>query len=75
MRRRFDLSALFAGVLFAVVGLLFVLDQTGHIRLELGVLWPIGLIVIGMGTVADGALSARRTDTSGPSGPSGPSER
>jgi hypothetical protein len=55
MNRRVDLLALFSGVLFIIVGTLFLLDQKGTIQLDTAVLAPISLIVIGIGA----ALNSR----------------
>ena len=55
MNRKIDLLALFSGILFMMVGTLFLLDQRGSIDLDPAVLAPISLIVIGIGT----ALNSR----------------
>ena len=49
MNRKIDLLALFAGLLFMVVGALFLLDQRGSINLDPAVVAPVSLIVIGIG--------------------------
>ncbi len=49
MNRKIDLLALFSGLLFMIVGVLFLLDQRGSIDLDPAVLAPISLIVIGIG--------------------------
>lgn len=49
MNRKIDLLALFSGLLFMVVGVLFLLDQRGSIKLDPAVVAPIALIVIGAG--------------------------
>lgn len=55
MNRKIDLLALFSGLLFMIIGALFLLDQRGSIDLDHAVLAPISLIVIGIGA----ALNSR----------------
>lgn len=55
MNRKIDLLALFAGLLFMVMGALFLLDQRGTMSLDSAVVAPVSLIVFGVGA----ALSTR----------------
>jgi hypothetical protein len=56
-RHDLDLVSLVAGLVFIGMGLGFVLDQTGVVSLDLRLLWPAVLIILGVA----GLLGTRRT--------------
>lgn len=54
MNRRFDVLSLVAGVLYVVLGVLFLLDQNGSIRLDAAVVVPVSMIALGIGAALSG---------------------
>jgi hypothetical protein len=54
MKRPVDLFALIVGVAYAVIGVLFLLDQSGDIKLDAGLVWPILLITGGAAAALNG---------------------
>ena len=50
--RGVDRLSLVAGVLFALAGVLFLLDALGVWKLRIDYLVPLGLIVVGLGVLA-----------------------
>ena len=58
MRPRFDLFSLVCGIGFIVVGVLFLLDQSGRASIDFGLLWPI-ILVVGGGAAAVNSFRKR----------------
>ena len=54
-RRRVDLSALLSGLLFVGLGVLFALDASDRIRLDVSWVGPLVLIVTGTGWMVSGS--------------------
>lgn len=43
-----DLTSLIAGLLFVALGAAFLLDRVGAVDLNIGVVWPLALIALGI---------------------------
>ena len=57
-RERFDAGGLVAGVLFVVLGVLFLLDELDVWELDAALVWPLVLIGLGL-AIGLGALRRR----------------
>jgi LiaI-LiaF-like transmembrane region len=53
-------TALIAGLLFVVLGVLFLLDALDAINLRGAYVWPVALIVVGLAVLWGGLTSSRR---------------
>ena len=57
-----NLGSLIAGMVFIILGVLFLLDNLGVFEVSFAVVWPIVLIGIGLALLL-GGLGRRRQDT------------
>jgi hypothetical protein len=53
-------TAMVAGLLFVVLGVLFLLDALDAINLRGAYVWPVALIVVGLAVLWGGLTSSRR---------------
>ncbi|HEX9410155.1 MAG TPA: DUF5668 domain-containing protein [Actinomycetota bacterium] len=60
MEARYNRSALVAGLVFVVLGVVFLLEQLDVFDLRPGYVWPVVLIAIGAAILASGIRSSRR---------------
>lgn len=61
-QREFDHRSLIAGLLFTVLGVLFMIDQATDVRIDLQWVWPLFLIGLGVAGLATTSLKRRRQD-------------
>jgi hypothetical protein len=57
LERRPHPASFGAGVFFTIVGVVFVLEQLDVLRLEVGALWPLLLIALGLALAAEEAAA------------------
>jgi len=58
--RSYNRSALAAGLLFVVLGVVFLLEQLNVFDLRAVYVWPVVLIVLGVAILASGVAASRR---------------
>jgi len=55
----FNVSSLLAGIVFIVLGVLFLLDRLGVFALSGNYVWPIVLVAVGVAVIVGGGRRAR----------------
>jgi len=60
MEARYNRSALVAGLVFVVLGVVFLLEQLDVFYLRPGYMWPVVVIASGAAILASGIRSSRR---------------
>ena len=61
-----NMGSLIAGLVFIILGVLFLLDNLGVFEVSFAVIWPIVLIGVGLALLL-GGLGRRRQETPPPS--------
>jgi len=59
--REFNISSLLAGIVFIVLGVLFLLDRLGVLALSGHYVWPIVLVAIGVAVITGGGRRSYRS--------------
>ncbi|TMK83993.1 MAG: hypothetical protein E6G44_10945 [Actinobacteria bacterium] len=58
--RSYNRTAMAAGLLFVVLGVVFLLEQLNVFDLRAVYVWPVVLIVLGVAILASGVAASRR---------------
>jgi len=58
--REFNFSSLLAGIVFIVLGVLFLLDRLGVLALSGNYVWPIVLVAVGIAIITGGGRRRSR---------------
>lgn len=61
-RRDVNVSAVVAGILFIVLGALFLLERAGVLEVRAAYVWPLVLITLGVGILLGGSRRGRDDD-------------
>lgn len=61
-RREVNITSVVAGILFIVLGLLFLLERAGVLEVRAAYVWPLVLISLGVGILLGGSRRGRDED-------------
>lgn len=64
--RGYNRAALVAGLIFVVLGVVFLLEQLDVFELRAAYVWPLVLIAVGVAVLLGGLASLRRDQEPGP---------